>query len=130
MTNRNRSVNTVSSTAAAAQTTSGPGRFKGKKRVDNERIERSTSSSDSPRCDHCRSTYHKLDSCIKKQNEEMKSTIASLVSRMDAIGGAKLAMNKSSDEVDSDFSERMARSATACQARRTTCVSPSGQKVG
>lgn len=66
MTNRNRSTNTVSSTASVAQTTGSSSRFKGKKKIDNEKNDRSNPSLDRPRCDHCRSTYHKAENCIKK----------------------------------------------------------------
>lgn len=64
-------------------------------------------------CDHCKSPNHSVDWCLKKQNDDLKSTIDSLVKKVNAIGKAKIVQ-----EEDSDYSNSMARSATEATAQR------------
>lgn len=56
-----------------------------------------------PLCSHCDSPHHSVKRCLKKQNVNLRSTIETLVKKVDAIVNAKMAY-----EDDSDYSDLMA----------------------
>lgn len=60
-----------------------------------------------PLCSHCDSPHHSVKRCLKKQNVNLRSTIETLVKKVDAIVNAKMAY-----EDDSDYSDLMACWAT------------------
>lgn len=67
-------------------------------------------------CDHCKG-LHKTDNCLKKKNDDLAEQMNTLMKKIDAMGKAKFVSNvhdndSGSDDI-SDYSESMARSATA-----------------
>lgn len=114
MPNKNRtSRNTVSSTAHLV------------KKVDSKQSDQSDKTSKgvskgkkkheppSP-CTHCNSRHHSVEQCLKKQNNDLRNTIESLVRKLDAIGNGKMVY-----EDNSNYSDSMARSATLLNTNRT-----------
>lgn len=113
MNNRNRSNHSIISCTANQvkflnERNRVVGNNRGKKKDDLSHPE-SNASGSTKRCENCKNSYHKSDACIKKQNQDLKATIDSLVKRVDAIGTAKMIRDESDE---SDFSGSCARLAS------------------